>query len=245
MAGRPWSCELSSGNGETYGTPHLCPQVVQCTQMPCSGQSRPGNLDALGTRLTALLRPACGPASASGPTPSCAARVDAPGSHDANNPRAEGSTGCPQVCGSIHSLPGVSRPTRRAEPVSPARHEGWAPHWARQIDPHPPHRVPLAGRNRIDRCCVLTTRRGAGREAAGGVARTTAQRPGRRPDFRETPEWSEHVEQADLPAEQPATSQDARLPPAHAHPRGARDPFLAPPQGPRSPRCLSRRRSPS
>jgi ribonuclease P protein component len=39
-------------------------------------------------------------------------------------------------------------------------------------------------------------------------------------------------EQADFPAEQPPSRQEARLPPAHADPRGSRDPFDAPPQGP-------------
>ena len=46
-------------------------------------------------------------------------------------------------------------------------------------------------------------------------------------------------EQADVPAEQPSSSQDARVPPADAHPRGPGDPLLPPPQGPQEPRGLS------
>ena len=38
-------------------------------------------------------------------------------------------------------------------------------------------------------------------------------------------------EQAHLPAEQPSTGQDPRLPPAHAHPRRPRHPGLSSPQG--------------
>ncbi len=41
----------------------------------------------------------------------------------------------------------------------------------------------------------------------------------------------EFREQAYVPAEQPPPSQGARFPPAHAHPRRPRHPFLAPPQG--------------
>lgn len=40
-------------------------------------------------------------------------------------------------------------------------------------------------------------------------------------------------EQAHLPAEHPPTVQDARLSPAHAHPRWPLDHRLSPPQGPR------------
>ena len=51
-------------------------------------------------------------------------------------------------------------------------------------------------------------------------------------------------EQADLPAEQPPSRQDARLPAAHAHPRRPRHPLRAPPQGPRRAVGLSRPRTP-
>src|SRR3954447_23319417 len=51
-------------------------------------------------------------------------------------------------------------------------------------------------------------------------------------------EWSEYVEQAHVPAEQPAPAQDPWFPPAHAHPRRPRDPVQPPPQGPQPPRRL-------
>ncbi len=45
--------------------------------------------------------------------------------------------------------------------------------------------------------------------------------------------WSCCREQADLPAEQPPSREDARFPPAHAHPRRPRHPRRSSPQGPR------------
>jgi ribonuclease P protein component len=51
-------------------------------------------------------------------------------------------------------------------------------------------------------------------------------------------------EQAHLPAEQPPSGEDARVPVAHAHPRGSRDHLRAPPQGARRAVGLIRRQFP-
>jgi len=45
--------------------------------------------------------------------------------------------------------------------------------------------------------------------------------------------------QADLPAQQPSSFEDARLPPAYEHPRWPRNPGCTPSQGPRPPLRLS------
>ena len=51
--------------------------------------------------------------------------------------------------------------------------------------------------------------------------------------------WENSREQAYVPAEQPSSSQGARLPPADAHPRRPLDPVLAPPQGSQQARRLT------
>ncbi len=79
-----------------------------------------------------------------------------------------------------------------------------------QIDPPRAHRVPLAGRYRVDRCCVRVM-------PPGGWPRCSRFEAARGATRLQNPEWSEHVEQAHLPAEQPSAPQDPRLPPAHAH----------------------------
>lgn len=50
---------------------------------------------------------------------------------------------------------------------------------------------------------------------------------------------SETSEQADVPAEQPAPGQDARVPAAHAHPRWSRHSRCPPVQGPHAAVCLT------
>src|SRR5680860_567976 len=54
------------------------------------------------------------------------------------------------------------------------------------------------------------------------------------------PEWSEYVEQAHVPTEQPSQAQDPRLPSADAYPRRSRRAGLPSSQGPQPPRCLRR-----
>jgi hypothetical protein len=51
--------------------------------------------------------------------------------------------------------------------------------------------------------------------------------------------WREAREQAYVPAEQPSSSQGARFPSAHAHPRRPVHPVVAPPQGPQEPGRLT------
>ena len=111
-----------------------------------------------------------------------------------------------------------------------------------RFDPVERQRVPLAGhpvstgaacpRELLDVSWVG----GASRKAISSV-RALALPIRRRgcPD----PPWREAREQAYVPAEQPPPSQGARFPPAHAHPRGSRDPVLAPPQGPQEPGRLT------
>lgn len=99
-------------------------------------------------------------------------------------------------------------------------------------------RVPLTGRTGVDRCRMSTDdpqdpliRSGKRRfPRVGGASRTgQAPRPGPRPTPRHR---RQSREQAYVPAEQPSSPQDARFPPADAHPCRPRHPGVAPPQGP-------------
>src|SRR3954447_26743248 len=81
---------------------------------------------------------------------------------------------------------------------------------------------------------------------SGATSPTTGDRRDARPDpvtrlSYPALEWSEYVEQAHVPAEQPAPAQDPRFSPAHAHPRRPRDPVQPSSQGPQPPRRLRRR----
>lgn len=90
----------------------------------------------------------------------------------------------------------------------------------------------------VDRCRMSTNRPGPpdrGCAVPADVRRTSATEQG---PSRDTTERFRR-EQADVPAEQPSPSQDARLPTAHAHPCGARHLGEPSPQGSQQPRCLS------
>ena len=83
----------------------------------------------------------------------------------------------------------------------------------------------------VDRCCARPYRgRAVGSPAARACPSTRAAHSGLL-RLVSSCTWS-LGEQADVPAEQPATGEDARLPPAHAHPRRQSDPGFAPGQGP-------------
>ncbi len=116
----------------------------------------------------------------------------------------------------------------------------------RRIDPPVAAHVPLAGRNRFDRCRMSTTEFpwGLVARASGASSLPTIWRLATfascEPAMDTVPTTACGVtrEQAYVPAEQPPPSQGARLPPADAHPRRPLDPVLASPEGPQEPRSL-------
>lgn len=119
-------------------------------------------------------------------------------------------------------------------------------HPDRRFDPVLSHPVPLLGRPGVDRCRMSTeaSLRGAetsGQPWVGGASRTLAA--SRRTGTWTPPGIDSHRrkcrEQAHVPAEQPSSSQEARLPPPHAHPRRPRHPECPPQQGPQQALRLS------
>ena len=120
-------------------------------------------------------------------------------------------------------LTGLSTPTQR---LSTSLCSG-CPHpprmWLRQVCPTPAVRA-RPGRAHFDAVRAIRV------PWNGCLSDPQGSHPGRRRARRE---------QAHLPAEQPPAREDPRLPAAHAHPRGARDPLGAAGQGP--PRALGRR----
>ena len=129
----------------------------------------------------------------------------------------------------LHRLDGA--PTRRGMTGASTRRRGWL---RVRFDPRQAHAVPWS--RRPDRR-VPHVHSATGRPPAGAI--DVLEHPGpSRLSHSSTP--GDTREQADLPAEQPSPREDARLPPADAHPRRAFHPLHPPQQGPQAPLRLSR-----
>jgi large subunit ribosomal protein L34 len=175
MAGRPWFLrQLHSGTAKRTALHTFVHRLCNAHRCPTAG--------------CPVLRTSCPryppdrapwPYLAPGSIPGDV-RAAAPGNHDANNPRAGGSTGCPQVCPPIHSRLGVSPPTRRVRALPATRPTGWAPHWAPKL---------TLLRRTAYRWQVETGRlvlRAQHTSRRGAWSNQRHARPGGRPDFRET-----------------------------------------------------------
>jgi hypothetical protein len=109
----------------------------------------------------------------------------------------------------------------------------------RRFDPFSAHRVPFVGHETPTGAVVdpvWQQARRSQRRARGGLGPDcNASRAGGAGPTNE----GIRREQAHLPAQQPSSGQDARLPSADAHPRRPRDPRRSPPQGSQEPRGLT------